>query len=237
MNFLDKLIGGVGNFERQHIYKPAVKAWQTINPGSGYNRLKPVVRTAEKQYGFTPSFRAIVNSGNPSLTKGFSDTSALKSGIQSSAEYIPNNPVNSIQLNQNTGFNLDTLLHEALHREWALKPNDRNKFVAAYTKSAPPILKNYLASRLAGYKDFSGRASLNDFGTLSPSIQNEVHSYIPEFYHTNPNIALDGPLANYYSQFYNVASQNPTGIDRGQRPVPQPPILQKLISARRKEGF
>lgn len=202
---------------------------------------------AQKQLGLTPGFVANLINASPYVGKPL-PTAGLVNKNASAAEYLgqhtpnqivlgsPSNPNHALNDKQIAQQNRDTLVHEGLHRIWDTNPQIRRQFAKAYNSGNPPT--GYLQSRVAGYTDAqplmdSGGVYTNDFSNLQslpPSIQNEIHSYIPQYYSTTvknaqlfspnkyqtlqkvgllPNIPkgqpinMSKPLSNYYSQYYN----------------------------------
>lgn len=212
-----------------HVERPVVKAWQTVNPNSGYNQAKPVVRQAQNQYQFTPQFSAIVNGGNPSYTNNFAQNGLLQKGAAAAAEFLHSNPVNQIQL-QKGNSDPNVLVHEALHRQWQINPNDHSNFTNAYMKGANMPLRGYLAHRLASYKEFQQgpTTELMNINQATPEIQNEMHSYIPEYYATTHQ-AMPAALSTYYSQFFNPSA----AFAQNNAPAPlfpmNSPALAKIV--------
>jgi hypothetical protein len=139
--------------------------------------------------------------------------------------------------------------HEGLHAQWAQSNNaDKDKFYHAYNQAIQqnPALGSYLSSRLRNYKQAPGfgkplqldeggvplpNPAYNNIGNLSPTVQNEVHSYIPEFY-VGSKQPIPKPLAQYYSQYFNTNKAEPyaTYPNRNQvSPKNFPKGLQKLL--------
>lgn len=226
---LDKLLNRAEKFVSQDLAPTATKVWQHINPGSGYNNAQPLVHRANAQYQFTPQFSDTVNKGMPSLVPGFGQNGNLRRGVMTAAQFDSSNRVNQIQLSSRMS-NPSSLVHEGLHRQFKLSPNsDKDKFFQAYNKALSnpknESLSLYLASRLSGYKQApSGNPKLTrgyykNIGNLSPDIQNEVHSFIPEIYAYSRR-PMPAELAKYYSRYFN-----PEGLMRYN---PQPNRTQVL---------
>lgn len=191
------------NFEAQ--YNPVVhgiiNAYQSINPNSGVNHAAPFVQRAEQTYHTTPAFNSIIYGGHPSLQTSLGGNGDLTGGFRAAAQTDMSNPINQLQLLPGYGISPAAIIHEALHRQWALNPNDHQNFMQAYSKGLNPALLTYLANRLQGYQGYNPSQLANISGEPQ-TIQNEIHSYIPEFYQMQPKLALDGPLADYYSHFF-----------------------------------
>lgn len=172
-----------------------------------------VLNTTGHVYGLTSDFIKQLRNTNPTvLGRGIDAHGALGVGGQASGAY---NPIdNNIQLGQLDGLMPDanTLAHEGLHSTWQNNQNVHSQFSQAYKQSLNPDLAQYLDSRLHDYAVYQGPQTLNNFDTLTPAVQTEVHSYIPEYYaNSEDGSQMPGPLSNYYSQYFN--SNQPAQYD------------------------
>lgn len=211
---------------------PIVNAWQTANPRSGLNQAKPFVQSAINQYQATPSFQSIIRAGHPAIAP-MQANQELAAGAKAAAVTDVNNPVNQIQLGKGSGLTNGTIIHEALHRQWALNPADQQKFIQAYNQGATPELRHYLADRLQTYKEFqqgykpaagwtygdvgngvhgwrgpTGEPSAlpNNQLTALAQAPSDIRNEVHSFipeYYQRNHIPLTGALAQYYSQFFN----------------------------------
>jgi hypothetical protein len=218
---------------------PGLRAEVPVSPAS-YRAGGDAVRKANQQYHFTPQFLNTIWGGQPFVEQGngLNAHGGLFGNRQAAGLYHPGQKFKSIALTNTTPAQQnDTLTHEGLHRAWDSSPADRKKLAKIYNQNSTPDLRRYLQGRLAVYSEAQGlmdeggvyKNDLSRLESLPQHLQNEIHSYIPEYYATNvPVLHNASPiglkmqqqlgikpspqpkaLANYYSQYFapNYAGQ------------------------------
>lgn len=203
---------------------PDPRIWQ---PQAGH-----AIQNAEKTLGLTNQFAQNLLNAYPKVG-AINPSTALTNSSGAAAEYFNGNTqANQIALGQGYGQSPITVLHEGLHREWDNNPQDKQQFIKQYDASSTPQLRQYLQMRVSPYAAAKplmdeGGVYTNDFKkleSLPASLQNEIHSYIPEYYSSvvpnqnaiagvhfedgsvAPSQKLPGyspGLSQYYSQYYN----------------------------------
>lgn len=159
-----------------------------------------LISQAGNAFGFTPSFNKLLGSKYASVGDGNWQNNEALRGVKAAGQWSPQSQEIKIQENNKIG----TLLHEGLHAAYD-NPANRRDFSRAFSQVSDPGLQDYLNSNLSNYKNYRGGA--NDIRSLSPDIQNEVHSHTAEYYNSplayeNSN-RIPRQLGQYYSRFYN----------------------------------
>lgn len=206
---------------------------QAVNPFDAESRGNNLINQANQQYHFTPSFYNTLNHANPIVPTNLQPTNLMGADAAGYNQATDPSVQNAITIQQNppgisskslaTSAKNETLLHEGLHSVWQnLSPQQRNSFIKTAQQSLPSSLSDtptggnwtepvraYLQSDLSHYPGYP-KNGISNIQSLSPDIQNEVHSYIPEYY-KELNQPMPAPLKQYYSQYYGApqpAQQN-----------------------------
>jgi len=186
------------------------------------------LHSADKVYRYTPKFRSLLAATRPEVVQaslGLESGGGLTGGGAAGLYLGASNPFNKILIADYRGAQqVGTLTHEGLHDVYA-RGTGRDVFKAAYNQGISPGLREYLQGQLAGY---SAGQKLNDFSrleSLPPEVQNEIHSYIPEYYTNVAPVYQTGmpklqamlrkrgtypepispALRDYYNQFFDIA--------------------------------
>lgn len=152
------------------------------------------VQRASNVFQWTPGFQDIVNKANPVVVGDIPSAmeSALKSGGRAAAVYSPVLRGGAVPYSQYTnpqGIAIDkqyrdhaaTITHEGLHAAYQNDVKTRVDFKKAYNQSNTPILRQYLAERLRGYKGAPTKPDdFKDINKLPFNMQTELHSYVAE---------------------------------------------------------
>lgn len=213
-------------------------AVEAINPWDAESRGNNLINQANGQLDFTPQFKSVLDHANPVVSNAPISSSLLlgnhsAEGINNSADHYAQH---GIQI-QNTGDETDnnnTILHEGLHSVWnnytpqqrsdfenilqanlgghgqtnasqPLTAQDRADGVLSKTTEVP-TLGDWLALRTQGYKNAS--SGIDNVNQLDPEIQNELHSFVPQYYQAN-DLVMPDSLKNYYSNFYGAKQPAP----------------------------
>lgn len=221
-------IGGFGNAPQQFpinhspaelIQRPAIAFGQQNQMDE---KTKLAVDHAGAEFQWTPQFRDVVESANPTITDKL-DSSGLTNKVKAAGTYsnfgqplIPGVPALGYKSQQKLSLAPEyadpfVATHEGLHALFNDKPEVQAEFAKAYNQSVKqdPGIAQYLANRTKDYatnlpgagQDFS------DFYKLNPSMQTEIHSYLSEV-PTYTNKQLPAPLAKYYARFINPNVRN-----------------------------
>lgn len=181
----------------------AINPWDTESAG---NRL---INDTSNYYGVTPAFKRVLDQQNPTYgTAPIDSGGGLKAGNAADGMYENRGgrspwDVSGIQVGRVAGNDArQTMLHEGLHAQWENDPSIRDKFINTYNASATPDLRSYLVKRLSDYSgwDQVPTDALMNLGHLSPQLQTEVHSYLPEYFDRGGEEPAG--FQDYYSQFY-----------------------------------
>lgn len=195
-----------------------------------------LVNKADSIYSFTPEFRDIIRGGQPNAA-ALGNNANLKKGVQAAAEFqagYSGTQGNQRHLTLGPGYGSEepAVTHEALHAAYFDKPGVPQQFDKVASKNLTPDVKQYLDYRLTGYKQYTGKKSLDNYNELPMGIKSEIHSYLSEFpMVTNKN--LPAGLQKYYSRFINVNGAIPNYINRADaRQGAQDLLDPKRITAR-----
>jgi hypothetical protein len=192
--------------------------------GPQLRRGSRVLDTASNYYNATPEFKNIVSLTKPSVV-GQSESVEGLNGAKAAGIYYPSNNRRKngrIWVND-TNDNEDTMFHEGLHASWdKMSPLERASYLRTAQRSLPanrtrpaPVplkpgeagIRAYLMSRTDSYKGRQGNTK--DITSMNPSIQNEIHSFIPEYYEMSKE-DMPQELQNYYSRYYKPGSYKKT---------------------------
>lgn len=199
---------------------------QALNPFDDESRGNRLVDSTSNQFGATDAFKNILSSTNPYFGGGLKKARGLKDESNAAGLYKPHSGYyrdnSRLWVSEDNPDAEQVMHHEGLHGAWdKTSSQDRANFInmadtylPQNTVSRRPIpyknaevgVRNYLDKRLDGYRAKSGKL---DFRTADPSIQNEIHSYIPEYYETSGK-QMPQQLAQYYSKYYQPGAYNKT---------------------------
>lgn len=236
---------------------------EAVNPWDAQSRGASLIDQAEKRYGVTPAFRTLLQAQNPSAVTGSLGANGnLSHGHQQSANYTPlaaADPLHRIKVSmqgQTNASAANSLVHEGLHSAWDTQPQRRNEFISAYNTYATPNLRAYLINRTKGYESASKQpvGAFLDLNKATPDIQNEIHSYLPEYlerYSSELPAESSTALKKYYSNYFDIdqpaAYQKQATAIAGQvnsmlgAPTPPPAAARKAIpvipTTRKKRGL
>lgn len=203
---------------------PHVKAYNTLqrantgireflNPFDSESKGNKLVNDTARRYGATEEFKNTIGETNPYVSGGLQKSDGLTEESNAAGWYKPyigpNKQLNSrMWMSEKLGNNAeDVMHHEGLHASWDKSPNeDRMKYLDMIQAnleqvSDKPTVRGWLTSRVDGYKANDG--NLQDFRTMDPRMQTEIHSYIPEYY-AKFGETMPDELASYYSKFYDT---------------------------------
>lgn len=178
MNLNTQTLGMSGGYKTGYIQPQFVPSPEAVRAGGA------AINRGNLMYHYTPAFLNNIESAQPVVTPnskgGLDSGGGLKGNMQAAGLYYPGMQFNSIRLaNDDPG----TITHEGLHRIYnSMSPQQKSKFNNAYNKSVTPGLAAFLQNQLGGYSASSPNSNYSNINSLPPSIQNEVHSYIPEYY-------------------------------------------------------
>lgn len=237
----DKTVGSVmrtGAIVGQGLQNIPTRIGEALDPNDAESRGDMLANQASIHYGFTPSFKKQVHSANPLYLQGdVSKTkqSALSDGVAPTGLRYGDNRLHRIEVGKPGSKDADqVLMHEGLHDVYgSLKPEtkvlydslinqamNKDKDVlgpkeqltpTSYRRKIEPGLRTWLETRLGNYKAAEGQ-KYNDISRLDPSVRNEVHSYVPEYYETTKR-QMPAYLKDYYANYYNTGGR-PTQIER-----------------------
>lgn len=205
-----------GNFMHinQRVANPNIPLQPTIN--DGLRRGNRLLGTTAQVYRATPAFEDIIRKTKPLNVGGARNSYGLSKGAQAAGTYNPRNERRDGRIWVADRPNKEPVLHhEGLHAVWDnLSPKEQSEYIGLLERVTPPNtlrpaqipfkpraqgLRAYLDSRTSSYKGKTGSAE--NFLSLNPDIQNEVHSYVPEYYE-NFGGQMPAELAAYYSRYY-----------------------------------
>lgn len=198
------------------VKRGVIGAVEAINPWDAESKANNLINQTNSAYKFTPAFKQNLDKANPTFTKNNPIGGEFVGG------YVGNPGLeepqqHGIKLKQNQKQTPETiqdeLVHEGLHRTFDKKPQERQRFLQAYKQSTNPALEAWLSKALKGYEfQVPQPNQLNSLDNLPEHLIDEAHSYIPQYYaqtsRTATPAALDGSLADYYSQYFDPSYAN-----------------------------
>lgn len=229
---VQKLLGKAGNTVRNDVVGPVQRdllhpaqnaIHQLLNnqpplPFGMDETTQNLYNQTNQDYSFSPGFSQTLQQQQPLVANRPVSSAALKSGAAGGVYFPMGYPgaqsqSHRIQIDHSkypyTKTEEDALLHEGLHATYDRQtPEQQQQFINTFNSSATPDLKQYLNNRLSGYAAYGGIQQLDNLATAPQSIQNEVHSYIPEHYSryaTGTHYEQPQPkqLVDYYSKYYS----------------------------------
>lgn len=184
-------------------------ALQLFDRNDNESRGNTLVNRTVDEYKATPAFKSILDRTNPIVSKGgWQDNSNLKS-VQAAGQYFPKQWYGSRNSRMDVSDITDTgaMLHEGLHGAYDEQtPSEKAFGIVTAADNRSPELEAYLRKRLSPYKNFKQNLSLN---MQDVDIQNEMHSFSPEYYYQG-NKNMPPALQKYYDQYFTRQPQNRT---------------------------
>jgi hypothetical protein len=197
---------------------------EALDPNDAESRGDALLNQTASKFGFTPQFKQQLYKANPQVINQKIESKAIDDTAQAAA-YQQDNKLHRIVLDgtDNSSSMPTYLLHEGLHDVYSsLKPetiSNFNQLVNRAYNDSPRIdkrndpratgvvyresLKDYLNGKLSSYKDNIG---IDDVSRAPASIQNEIHSYIPDYYGQS-NEGMPSYLRDYYANYYNTGGK------------------------------
>lgn len=222
--------GNVGNIN-QRPANPDNEGVLGLDLGPDLRRGARLAASTAQQFGSTPEFRNIIERTRPMASSEARTVGGLTGG-KAGGLYFPKQQgpkgqtVGGRIWAQDSHNGPQILQHEGLHAKWdntpaqeqqaylemlqKVLPANTSRYVGAPWKPIESGPRVYLDRRTANYKGRTG--STQDVRTMNPDIQNELHSYIPEYYEDNPREQMPAELAQYYSRYFQ-----PGAYGKGQR--------------------
>jgi len=210
-------VGQAQNNLRQATHRGIVGMVEALNPYDNESKGNQLIDSTVSAYGITPELKGAMDNTNPYVVDpNVLDSRGLSNNSTALGTYISRRPGDNLQSRLNVADSTSTLgkksvmFHEGLHAAYDTAPQqDREKFLDIIQRAipqgavTPPLRKDntrsWLAQRVSGYRD--ANHNMSDFKALSPSMQTEVHSYLPEYYE-NMGVAMPKELSQYYSKYY-----------------------------------
>lgn len=196
---------------------------EAVDPWDAESQADRLLDSTETLKGIRPEFKKTIAATNPVFRDKEFDAPGLKGskavgifkpgGVHKNSIEVADS--NDDRLRENTA----TMLHEGLHAAWDKEtPDQHREFVSLAQRAIPqnsePVVvpgsrrkivapREYLRSRLGLYKAGAGM-NINDFSTLSPSMQNELRSHIADYYGRFTGAQMSPDMQRYYSKYYDT---------------------------------
>jgi hypothetical protein len=210
-------VGQAQNNLRQAAGRGITGLVEAINPYDNESKGNQLIDSTVSTYGVTPELKRAMDNTNPYVVDPNTlDSRGLTNNRAAAGTYTLRRPGDNLQsrlsVTNSTGAmdKKSIMFHEGLHAAYDTSPQqDREKFLDIIQRVipqgvvTPPLRKNdtrsWLEQRVAGYRD--PNHDMSDFKALSPGMQTEVHSYLPEYYE-NYGRPMPAELSQYYSKYY-----------------------------------
>lgn len=228
----DKTYGSAiraGSIAAKGLINLPVRAVEAINPWDAESKGDALLNQAANRYGFTPQFKQQVYKSNPVISNQLNSSGlnhAEASGTNGQGRLHRTVISPRADLSSQEG----TLRHEGLHDAYAtLQQPQKDKFAQLFNQAITQLptqygapdaqgartstdvgLLDYLTSRTLDYK---GRPNnVKQFQDLPANLQNEMHSYMPEYF-DQYHKPMPTDVANYYANYYNTGGKA-TGLQQ-----------------------